>query len=557
MGAGEAGRGSALLHRSAEGRRAGRRRTIPGTKANPAPLEAPGLAETDTKERVVSHRVMDLRQLLSLALGEAAVPAELGTLHVSDVCDDSRQVTPGCVFVAVPGAAADGRTFIADAVARGCAAIVADREAAVPPGPVAIRVADVRWAVARLAAVFHGLTAAQGRGELQVIGVTGTNGKSTTVYMIRSLLASAGRTAAMLGTIEYDLVGRKIKASLTTPGPVVLASHLSEAHAAGARFAVMEVSSHSLDQRRTDGISFSTAVFTNLTQDHLDYHQTLERYLLAKRRLFDGLTVSATAVVNGDDPSGDRIIEHCPARILRYGLEGRNQVRATRLESDLTGTRFLLTHPCGACEVRTHLVGRHNVYNALAAAAAGLAAGLDESAIQAGLASLANVPGRLQRVDTADLGFNVFVDYAHTDDALRNVLGTVRPLTPGRVWCVFGCGGDRDRTKRPLMARAVAQAADRFIITSDNPRTEDPLAIIAQIEQGLSAADRAKAATVPDRAAAIRQAVAELREGDTLVIAGKGHEDYQILGQRRIHFDDAEVAAEAIRGRRQVQPCGH
>jgi len=499
---------------------------------------------------------MELRRLLSLALGEAAVPPGLGDLCVSDVCDDSRQVTPGSVFAAVPGAAADGRVFIAEAAARGCVAIVADREATVPPGPVVIRVTDVRWAVARLAAVFQGLTAAQDRGELHVVGVTGTNGKSTTVYMIRSLLASAGQAAAMLGTIEYDLVGRRIKASLTTPGPVVLAAHLSEAHAAGARFAVMEVSSHSLDQRRTDGIRFSTAVFTNLTQDHLDYHQTLERYLLAKRRLFDGLTDSATAVVNGDDPSSDRMIQHCPARILRYGLGERNQVRATRLESDLSGTRFLLTHPHGAFEARTHLVGRHNVYNALAAAAAGLAAGLDESALRAGLASLANVPGRLQRVDTADLGFNVFVDYAHTDDALRNVLGTVRPLTPGRLWCVFGCGGDRDRTKRPLMARAVAEAADGFIITSDNPRTEDPLAIIREIEQGLSAADRSRAATVPDRAAAIRQAVAELREGDTLVIAGKGHEDYQILGHERVHFDDAEVAAEAIQRRRRVQPCG-
>lgn len=500
---------------------------------------------------------MDLRLLVTQALGAAAVPAGLAPILVRGVCDDSRQALPSSLFVAVSGAAADGRAFVADAVARGCSAIVTDDdEAVVPPGPVVVRVADARLAAARLAAVFHGVTAAQDRGELHAIGVTGTNGKSTTAYMIRSLLASAGRVAAMLGTIEYDLVARRIKANLTTPGPVALACHLAEAHQAGARFAVMEVSSHSLDQRRTDGVRFSTALFTNLTQDHLDYHTNLDNYLMAKRRLFDELPITAVAVVNGDEPSCAEIIENCQARILRYGLGEQNDLRATRVESHLAGTQFLLTHPGGAFEARTHLVGRHNVYNALAAAGAGLAAGLEEPALREGLARLTNVPGRLQRMDTGTLGFNVFVDYAHTDDALRNVLRSIRPLTPGRLWCVFGCGGDRDRAKRPLMAQAVAECADRFIITSDNPRTEDPLAIIAEIERGLSAVDRVRATTAADRASAIRQAMAQLLEGDTLIIAGKGHEDYQILGKEKIHFDDAEIAAAVIRQRRQEQPCG-
>jgi len=380
-----------------------------------------------------------------------------------------------------------------------------------------------------------------------VIGITGTNGKSTTGYMLRSLLLAAGRPSALLGTIEYDLVGRKLASSLTTPDAITLTTHLMEARAAGASHAVMEVSSHSLDQRRTDGVAFDLAIFTNLTRDHLDYHKTFDDYLRAKRRLFEGLEPEATAIVNADDAACDRIIEGCKARIVRYGLGAAADHRAIITGEDRLGGRFILHHPAGDMELATPLVGRHNIVNALAAATAGLVLGLSEDCIRRGLAELPQVPGRLQRVPTGHLGFDVFVDYAHTDDALRNVLAALRPLTSGRLCCVFGCGGDRDRTKRPLMARAVADGADAFVITSDNPRTEEPLAIIREIEAGLGTEDRRRGILEPDRQRAIHGAIRELREGDCLVIAGKGHEDYQIIGTTKVHFDDAEIAAQAIR----------
>jgi UDP-N-acetylmuramoyl-L-alanyl-D-glutamate--2,6-diaminopimelate ligase len=546
----------------------------------------------------VKETMTDLRTLLSSLLGEqsrdregaeafagldGAVP-DAPSIPVTGVFDDSRDVTPGSVFVAVAGAKANGAAFVADAVARGAVAVVMEADppqpgAAVPrdqsrareeavsavmihpkpeaagPDPLVVRVPEAREALARLAAAYYGLARIQAEGELRVVGITGTNGKSTTAYMIREMLRAAGKPAAMFGTIEYDLVGRKVPADLTTPGAVALTRHLVEAHAAGARHAVMEVSSHSLDQRRADGIRFAVGVFTNLTQDHLDYHKTREQYLAAKRRLFEGLDAEATAVVNADDPASDEIVAGCRARVVRFGLRPTADVRARIVEEGSLGSRFVLHHASGEFEVHTPLVGRHNVANALGAAAAAMALGVGEEAVRRGLAGLVNVPGRLQRVDAGSLGFGVFVDYAHTDDALNNVLRAMRPLTRGRLWCVFGCGGDRDRTKRPLMAQAVARGADAFIITSDNPRTEDPLAIIADIERGLTEADRRRGEMVPDRAAAIARAVGRLERGDVLLIAGKGHENYQIFGTEKVHFDDVEAAAAAIAGRQAVR-CG-
>jgi UDP-N-acetylmuramoyl-L-alanyl-D-glutamate--2,6-diaminopimelate ligase len=311
----------------------------------------------------------------------------------------------------------------------------------------------------------------------------------------------------------------------------------------------MEVSSHSLDQHRTDGVRFSTAIFTNLTQDHLDYHRTLEDYLRAKRRLFDELTPAAAAVVNADERNSARMVENCRARIVRYGIDGPADARAKIVEEGRWGSRFVLEYDRCQAEIRTSLVGRHNIFNALAASTAALVMGVDLDSVRRGLAELKFVPGRLQLVETGDLGFDVYVDYAHTDDALRNVLRAARPLTRGRLWCMFGCGGDRDRTKRPLMARAVAEAADVFVITSDNPRTEDPLAIIADIERGLAPPDRDRAIVEPDRTCAIAYAISRLNPGDILVIAGKGHEKYQILGTEKMHFDDVEAAEAALRRR--------
>lgn len=509
---------------------------------------------------------MPLPELLRRGLGDDWVPAHvtdgaateanagpiLPDLLICDVCQDSRRAVAGSIFVAIQGTHVRGDAYVGEAVRRGAVAVVADRDLALPRGVILVKVPDPRIAVSRLAAAFHGLDTVQAAGCLEAIGITGTNGKSTTAYLVRSILRSAGSGAsrgwptALLGTIEYDLISRRWPADLTTPEAVTLIRHLAEAHAAGARYAVLEVSSHGLDQHRTAGIRFSTAVFTNLTHDHLDYHDGAEAYLRAKRRLFDALPPDAAAIVNADDPAGERILEHCTARTMRFGIENHADVRATILAESASGCRFRIEHQDDAVTVDSALVGRHNVSNALAAAAVGLAAGVHLPDIGRGLAALACVPGRLQRIETCERGYGIFVDYAHTEDALRNVLSAMRPITRGRLWCLFGCGGDRDRTKRPRMARAVAMGSDRFWITSDNPRTEDPMAIIADIQLGLSPEDRLRGIIEPDRARAIHLAIDELSEGDTLVIAGKGHETYQIIGSERRHFDDAEAARDAI-----------
>jgi len=494
-------------------------------------------------------KASSLASLVGDALGAESVPPDGTHLMIADICDDSRKITPGSLFVAVAGTKARGAAFANEAVTKGAVAVVTDVDIELGPDARVIKVPDARIALAALAATFYGLKRLQDDGRLRVIGITGTNGKSTTAFMLRNILRAAGRKAGLFGTIEYDLGSRTETAGLTTPDAITLTKGLVQAHAAGAGHVVMEVSSHSLDQRRTDGVRFSTAIFTNLTQDHLDYHRTREEYLRAKKRLFDVLSKDAVALVNVDDDSSEGIVADCQARVLRYGIDRPADCRARVLEEGRSGSRFVLERAAGPFEIFTPMVGRHNTANALAAASAALGMGLEPKAIQRGLADLNHVPGRLQPVDTFDLGFGVYVDYAHTDDALRNVLRAVRPLTQGKLWCVFGCGGDRDQSKRPLMARAVAELADAFVITSDNPRTEEPLAIIADIERGLSPEDRARSVTEPDRTCAIGYAISRLAAGDTLVIAGKGHEKYQILGTEKMHFDDVEVAEGALRRR--------
>ena len=490
---------------------------------------------------------MKLHDLLKSAAVDVSAPPSASFIDIRDVCCDSRAASNGSLFVAVSGRNANGAAFAREAVNHGAVAIISEDEIKLDEPVALIRVPDARLALAKIAAVFTGLSAAQANGDFPAVGITGTNGKSTTAYLVRAILATAGRTSALLGTIEYDLVSRKLASSLTTPDPVTLSRHLMEARSAGAQAIVMEASSHSLDQRRTDGIRFAAAVFTNLTQDHLDYHASFEDYLLAKRRLFDNLDATATAVINIDDPAAARMVEKCQARVIRFAIDQSADLHARNVRSDRTGTTFNVTFGGESLEFTTPMVGRHNVANCLAAAGACLGLGIDLATIRRGIASLQNVPGRLQRVDTSDLGFDVFVDYAHTPDALRNVLTAVRPLTRGRLWCVFGCGGDRDRTKRPLMARAVAELADDFVITSDNPRTEDPIRIIEDIQRGLGTDGHRS--PIPDRAKAIAHAIDLLAPGDCLVIAGKGHEDYQIVGTTKHHFDDVEVAAAAIASR--------
>lgn len=463
------------------------------------------------------------------------------SLLISGVYDDSRAVSPGGVFVAVRGAAVDAKKFVPDAVARGAAVIVVAEPLSIP-GVVTIAVDNERSVLARLAMRWHGLD--QVGGALRILGVTGTNGKSTTAMMARAIIQASGAKCGLLGTIRYDLCARSVTADMTTPGPVKLAEYLRECRDAGAKCAVMEVSSHALDQHRTDGLHFAAAAFTNLTGDHLDYHKTPENYCAAKRRLFSALSRDAVAVLNGDDPASQEMARGCDARIVRYSMDSDGEIQAKLIRDTVKGTLYRMRIGGEDLVLENALVGRHNIYNAMAAAGLSHAVGVSLSAIQQGLNSVRNVPGRLQRVPCRSPA-DVFVDYAHTDDALRNVLSVLRPLAPRRLITLFGCGGDRDRTKRPRMAQVAADYSDAIFVTSDNPRTEDPLAIIQEILTGFEVAVRDRVVCEPDRRAAIRLALRTADTGDILLIAGKGHEDYQIIGTQKIHFDDVEIAIEA------------
>jgi UDP-N-acetylmuramoyl-L-alanyl-D-glutamate--2,6-diaminopimelate ligase len=485
---------------------------------------------------------MLLSELLEAA--EIVPRSRRGQADVIAVVADSRRAGPGCCFVAVRGTDVDGHRYIPQAVSAGCAAVVCQDASAVPATLPCIVVDDTRLAEGNLAQALRGWPARR----LTVIGITGTKGKSTTSYLVRAVLAGAGFQTGLLGTISYETGLRSTPAGNTTPGPIELADMMTEMVQAAKTHLVMEVSSHALHQRRTTGVSFRVGVFTNLTGDHLDYHKTMEDYLLAKRLLFENLDPGATAVLNRDDPAGAPLASATRAKIFWYGLSGPADVRAKIERIDAAGTRFVLIGQGKESPVRTALIGQHNVYNCLAAAAAGVALGIELPTIAAALETVPSVPGRLQRVPVPT-DYQVFVDYAHTDDALEKALSAVRPLATGRLIVVFGCGGDRDRTKRPRMAAVAARLADRVVVTSDNPRSEDPRAIIEEILTGLDESGRHKTAVQVDRRAAIAQAIGEAQGGDIVLIAGKGHETYQIIGDRRIPFDDVEVAQQAMRQR--------
>lgn len=499
---------------------------------------------------------------------------------ITSVVEDSRQVSPGACFVARAGSRSDGHRYVQDAIKAGAGAVIHERPLTLPPGVAGLRVDSARGVVGRLASTLYGVSRLQREGRLQVVGVTGTNGKSTFCFLARAILRQAGHPTALLGTIQYDLLSRQIDASLTTPAPADLMSYLREAAGAGATHAVMEVSSIALDQGRCDGIRFAVAVFSNLTGDHLDYHGDMVNYLAAKKRLFDGLEPGAVAVVNGDDPAADQIVADCEARVIRYSIlpAGRSAPERPHIAGrapfiDLSarvqaytaeGTRFelIMTRPVDSaqpqsetCVIESPLVGRHNVQNSLAAAGAAVGLGVPLQSVAEGLRSVSSVPGRLQRVsarsaDGAEPGFSVLVDYAHTDDALANALSALRPLAGGRLIVLFGCGGDRDATKRPRMARVAARHADQIIVTSDNPRSEDPELIIREIMAGFAPGDLNRVTSEPDRRRAIGLAVGMAEPGDVLLLAGKGHETYQLVGKERLEFDDAAVAAEFLSARR-------
>lgn len=451
----------------------------------------------------------------------------------------------GSCFIAVPGPKADGHQYIAQAARAGAAAILCENAAAVPQGVAFATLASTAQDVGPIAQAFFNWPSRQ----LKLIGVTGTKGKTTFTYLVRHILARGGIDAGLIGTIAYEYAGQRIAADNTTPGPVALAELMSQMVAAGLMYAVMEVSSHALHQHRTGGLSFAAAAFTNLTGDHLDYHGTMDAYLDAKALLFSGLAPSATAVINRDDPSWAKLAAATRGRIALYAVEPGRQIDADivarHVHVSARGTRFELSLHGRTASVETNLIGRHNVANCLAAAGACAAMGLELETIADALNLPVQVPGRCQRVCGGG-DFEVFVDYAHTDDSLDNTLSALRPLTAGKLIVLFGCGGDRDRTKRPRMARVAQRLADRIVLTQDNPRTENPQQILADILAGFDTAGQAKLAVRPDRREAIRLAISEARRGDVVVLAGKGHENYQIIGMQKHHFDDSEVAAECV-----------
>lgn len=469
-------------------------------------------------------------------------------IAVSDVTHDSRQVGEGSLFVAVRGLKLEGTQFVGQAVERGAVAVISEQDA--PEGFTQswIRVADARRALALAAAEVHGHPSR----ELELVGITGTNGKTTTAYLISSIAEAAGEAGAMLTTVESQIGVRREKAERTTPEASDTQRFLRRAVDAGCRMAVMECSSQALDLRRCDGLHVSQAVFTNLTRDHLDYHHTMENYFAAKMCLFDGSLGSHPRVniINADDDYGLRLAQDLASkgrRIVSYALEGEADVRAREIEISLEGMRFKVSTPAGERAFQSPLVGRPHIYNILAAIASGLESGYELEAIARGLESCGGAPGRFERVAHAG-DFAVIVDYAHTDDALLNVLRTAQEVKRGRIITVFGCGGDRDRSKRAPMGEAAASLSDMVILTSDNPRTEDPHEILADAEVGLRAVGRTYE-KIADRREAIHRAIQAARTGDVVLIAGKGHEDYQIIGQEVFHFDDREVAREALEKR--------
>jgi UDP-N-acetylmuramoyl-L-alanyl-D-glutamate--2,6-diaminopimelate ligase len=470
--------------------------------------------------------------------------------EVSGVEYDSRRVSGGSLFVAFRGGTTDGNRYIPQAIAQGASAVVSDSAAGFAaasayPNLAAIEVAHGRRALASLAANFFGHPEA----ELKISGVTGTNGKTTTAFLLEAMLRHQGRKTILAGTIEYHAAGRIFPAPHTTPESRDLLELFREGVDGGATEAVMEVSSHALDQQRVSGLDFDVAIFTNLTQDHLDYHGSMENYFAAKRKLFDGAERPAprVAVVNQDDAYGVRLQSGARADVLyTYGLH-QGDFHAEQLRMDPSGMYFVLITPQGKAPIATRLTGRVNVYNLLAASAAAMARGLSLEEVAQGAASLPFVPGRFQSVDCGQ-NFAVVVDYAHTDDALRNVIALarefVRPAS-GRVITMFGCGGDRDRKKRPLMGRAAGEGSDVVVLTSDNPRSEDPLAIIEEVLPGLSGTP-AQVIVEPDRHRAISLAIAEARPGDLVLLAGKGHEKTQTIGTHSIPFDDVALAQEIL-----------
>ncbi len=499
---------------------------------------------------------MKLNEVMA-GIGGKAVRGDTN-VEISSVQYDSRKVSPGSLFCAVKGLKSDGAAYIKSALEKGAAAVLfEDYEGPMPAGVSFVKVSDARLAMALAAANFYRHPSRR----LDLVGITGTNGKTTTSYLVRSILRVKGSEPGLIGTISYEYGGKKFPAPNTTPESIDLQALLSEIANGGAKSAVMEVSSHAVALKRIAGCDFKVKIFTNFTQDHLDFHGTMEEYFQVKKSFFT--IFSGINVINIDDPKGVELKNAASGEVITYGVSSRADVTAKDIEISPSGTSFTLLTPAGEAKIKSRLVGRHNLYNMLSAAGAGMALGKSLREISDGLARAEDVPGRLERVhadqglstgDGTRLDYTVLVDYAHTDDALARALTAARELSKGRLIVVFGCGGDRDRTKRPKMGHAAARLADVVILTSDNPRTEDPVKILDDAEAGIAEeGSKVKGLSYfvyPDRAQAISFAVGAARGGDTVLIAGKGHEDYQIIGTTKYHFDDRETAAAAMLARK-------
>jgi UDP-N-acetylmuramoyl-L-alanyl-D-glutamate--2,6-diaminopimelate ligase len=492
------------------------------------------------------HGVLDGHGLVQAG---AVRDADAPSIAVSGIAYDSRSVTPGNVFVALKGVHADGVVFARQAVARGAVAVVSEQPAPADLHTSWTMVRDARLSLALLATAFHG----DPSREMRVVGITGTNGKTTTAYLVASIFEAADVRCGILGTVAYRIGGDEREATRTTPEAPDVQAMLREMVDRRCGACAMEVSSHALSLRRVDGMTFAAAVFTNLTRDHLDFHESMDDYFRAKRRLFEMLPDGAPSLLNVDDPRGQSLAETTGWPIT-YAIARPADVTPGPLSFSLAGLAFDVKTPRGALHVRSKLVGRPNVYNILAAVSTATALGLPLAAIERGIETLDGVPGRFQVVSGGRDDVTVVVDYAHTDDALRNLLETARPLSPGRLITVFGCGGDRDRTKRPLMGAVAGRLSDLIVITSDNPRSEDPARIIEEIQRGITPDTRKdrgqRVLALVDRRAAIDKAIALAQPGDVVLVAGKGHEKYQVIGARVLPFDDVAVAREALARRR-------
>ena len=487
--------------------------------------------------------------MLSIKKISEELHAELNgpdTAQATDVTHDSRQAKQGTLFVAIKGHTMDGHRFVDDVIRRGAVGIISEYD---PPSGFEgawLKVKDAREALAKAASVIYG----EPSHNLDLIGVTGTNGKTTTTYLCFALAEAAGIKPAMLTTVEYRIGEKSEEAVRTTPEASDTNKFLRDAVDSGCKMAAMEASSQAIDLHRCDWLRFKVAIFTNLTQDHLDYHHTMDNYFDAKKRLFDGRLGEkpGSCVVNIDDEWGVKLVDELRGngqRVVTTSQKADADLTAENIDVSLIkGTSFLLKTPKGDVNITSPLVGRPHVYNMLSAAGAALELGYDLDSIKKGLGKCVGAPGRFERVPN-DSDFAVVVDYAHTDDALLNTLKTARDLTTGRIITVFGCGGDRDKTKRQPMGRVAGQSSDFVIITSDNPRTEDPLKIIQEIEIGVKETGTEYLA-ISDRRQGIFEAVTKARSGDVVIIAGKGHETYQLIDNEKFHFDDREVAAEAL-----------